>query len=162
MTQYAGPVPSQPDHTWALPSAVPSATAGRSGLGLAIVSLICSLLALLAVLGVGAWMFVSGIPLPGETKSPLTGRLPAVPTNGTLPGARLATAVSATLQRNGEEVSNVTCAETARVAQGVVTVCHGSSGGDPWGAVVVFENRDGQFTLLTAYRPAVHRGLGVN
>jgi hypothetical protein len=70
--------------------------------------------------------------------------------------------VSATLQRNGEEVSNVTCAETARLAQGVVTVCHGSSGGDPWGAVVVFENRDGQFTLLTAYRPAVRRGLGVN
>ena len=162
MTQYAGPIPSQPDHTWALPSAAPSARDGRSGLGLAIASLVFSLLALLAVLAVGAWLFVSGAPIPGETKSPLTGRLPAVLTNGTLPGASLATAVSATLQRNGEEVSNVTCADTPRVAQGVVTVCHGSSSGDPWGGVVVFENRDGQFTLLTAYRPAVRRGLGVN
>ena len=159
MTQYAAPVPSQQDHTWALPSAVPAATAGRSGLGLAVVSLLFSLLALLAVLAAGAWMFVAGIPLPGETKSPLTGRLPAVPTNGVLPGASLAAAVSDTLQRNGEDVSNVTCADTPRVAQGVVTVCHGSSSGDPWGGVVVFENRDAQFTLLTAYRPAVRRAL---
>jgi hypothetical protein len=128
-------------------------------LGLAVVSLLFSLLALLAVLAAGAWMFVSGIPLPGETKSPLTGTLPAVPTNGVLPGVSLATAVTATLQRNGEEVSNVTCADTPRVDQGVVTVCHGSSSGDPWGGVVVFENRDAQFTLLTAYRPTVRRAL---
>jgi len=71
----------------------------------------------------------------------------------------MSVAVALRLQRNGEEVSNLTCAEAARVAQGVVTVCHGFSGSDPWGAVVVFENRDGQFTLLTAYRPAVRRGL---
>ena len=64
--------------------------------------------------------------------------------------AGLASAVSATLQRNGEEVSNLTCADTAHLAQGIVTVCHGFSGGDPWDAVVVFENRDGQFTVLTA------------
>jgi hypothetical protein len=150
MSQYAGPVPSQPDHTWALPSAVPSATADGRGAGLAILSLLLSLLALLGVLGVGAWMFVSGIPLPGETTSPLTGRLPAVPTNRTLPGVRLAAAVSATLRDRGEEVSNLTCPDISRVAEGVITVCHGSSSGDPWSVVVVFENRDGQFTLLTA------------
>jgi hypothetical protein len=150
MSQYAGLVPSQPDHTWALPSAVQSVTADRRGLGLAVSSLVLSLLAMLGVLGVAAWMFFAGIPLPGETASLLTGRLPAVPTNGTLPGARLAAAVSATVQHGGEEVSDLRCPDTPRVAGGVITVCHGSSSGAPWSVAVVFENRDGQFTLLTA------------
>ena len=132
MTQYAGPVPSQPDHTWALPSAAPSATVHRPSSGLAIASLILSFLALVGVLAVAGWMFVSGTPLPGETKSPLSGELQAVPTNRTLEGARLAAAVSATVENNLGEVSNLTCADTARLTQGVVTVCHGFSGGDPW------------------------------
>ena len=148
MTQYAGPLPSQPDHTWALPSAAPSARAGRPASGLAIVSLILSLLALLGVLAVAGWMFVSGTPLPGETKSPLSGELQAVPTNRTLEGARLAAAVSATVENNLGEVSNLSCPDIPRVAQGVVTICHGSISGDPWSVVVIFENRDGRFTLL--------------
>lgn len=144
MSQYVGPVPSQPDHTWALPSA----TAGRPASGLAIASLILSLLALLGFLAVAGWMYVSGTPLPSETKSPLTGTLVAVPTNGTLQGARLAAAVSATVENAIGEVSNLSCPDTPRVTQGVVTVCHGSISGDEWSVVVIFENRDGRFTLL--------------
>lgn len=148
MSQYAGPVPSQPDHTWALPSAAPSASADRTSLGPAIVSMVFSLLALLGVLALAGWMVVSGTHLPGETKSPLTGKLPAVPTNGMLQGARLVAAVGATVGHDVSEVSNLKCPDTPRVAQGVVTVCHGSISGDEWGVVVFFENRDGNFTLL--------------
>jgi Domain of unknown function (DUF4333) len=148
MSQHGGPVPSQPDHSWALPSHAPSAPAGQSGSGPAVVSMVLSLLAVLSVLAIAAWLLAIGTPLPGETKSPLTGRLPAVPTNGTLPGARLAAAVSATVEHDVGEVSNLKCPTTPRVAQGAVTICHGSIGGDEWGVVVFFENRDGRFTLL--------------
>jgi hypothetical protein len=110
--------------------------------------MVLSILALLSVLAIAGWLLVIGTPLPGETKSPLTGKLPAVPTNGTLPGARLAAAVSTTVEDDVGEVSNLRCPATPRVVQGAVTVCHGSIGGDEWGVVVFFENRDGQFTLL--------------
>jgi hypothetical protein len=111
-------------------------------------SLILALLALLGALTVGGWMFLSGTPLLGVTNSPLTGKLPAVPTNGALAGASLAPAVSAAVQHDVGKVSDLKCPDTPRVAQGVVTVCHGSISGNQWGVVVFFENRDGQFTLL--------------
>lgn len=149
MSQYAAPAPSQPDHTWVLPSVAPSARVDKEASpGPAILSLILALLALLGVLALAGWMFLSGIPLLGETKSPLTGKLPAVPTYGALAGARLAPAVSATVEQDVGVVSNLKCPETPRVAQGVVTVCHGSISGNAWSVVVFFENRDGQFTVL--------------
>jgi hypothetical protein len=152
MTQYAAPLSTQPAQSWVLPAAAPAYAAdARSRSGLAILSLLMSLLALLAVLGLAAWMVVTGAaPLPGRTQGPLTGRLAAVPTNGALPGATLATAMTKRLEENGAAVSSLKCPETARIGQGVVTVCHGSIDGGAASVVVVFESRDGDFTLLSA------------
>lgn len=61
--------------------------------------------------------------------------------------ARLSTAVTARIDQDGGNVTEMTCPRTAEVRQGVVTVCHGVISASPWAVVVYFETAGGRFTL---------------
>jgi uncharacterized protein DUF4333 len=131
---------------WAVPPAAwaasPPRPAPRSrlALGLAVTSLLLSLLALVAVVAIGALLFLGG----GD--EPLTGQIPGVQ-GQSLPGPGLAAAVRGRIQADGGDVTAMTCPATPRVAQGVVTVCHGQIDGGAWAVVVYFEDASGTYTL---------------
>jgi hypothetical protein len=78
---------------------------------------------------------------------PLTGQLSRAPSGDALPGATLATDVSHRIISDGGDVTRMDCPDTARVAQGIVTVCHGAISGSDYAVVVYLEDRDGRFTL---------------
>jgi len=143
MQQNYGP-PPQPA-PWQPPPPLPGAPGGR---GLAITALVLSLIALLGVVGVGVW--VLGTVGPGSqdgSAGPLTGQLAASPGGASVTGATLASAVSARITQDGGDVSRMDCPPTPRVAQGVVTVCHGVVSSSDYAIVVYFEDPDGHFTL---------------
>lgn len=78
----------------------------------------------------------------------LTGTVERVATNGALAGPDLKAAVQARIEDDDGEVTAMTCPDTPRVAQGVVTVCHGSIDRSEWAIVVLFEDDKGAYTLL--------------
>ena len=114
--------------------------------GLVVAGLVVSVCALVAVLALAGWLAITGVlfPVGGES---LTGRLPEAPAEGALPGPVLASAVGSRITEDGGDVSTMTCPSTPSVAQGVVTVCHGSISGAAWSVVVIFEDAAGTFTL---------------
>lgn len=132
--------PAQPGY----PVRVPPTTPSRSPLPL--ISLIISLVALAGVLGLAAWLAVSGA-LAGPGQGPLTGQLRDLSPGSTVPGADLETDLTTIIDADGGEVREMRCPDTPSIRQGVVTVCHGSISGDPWAVVVFFEDAEGRFTL---------------
>jgi hypothetical protein len=112
----------------------------------AITSLIISLAALAGVLGLAAWLAVSGA-FSGPAQAPLTGQLQHSGSGSTVRGADLETELSAIIADDGGEVTEMRCPDTPSLGQGVVTVCHGSISGEPWAVVVFFEDSEGRFTV---------------
>lgn len=140
-TQAAGSWNSQTAGYWWPPPSAP----GRSGL--AIASLVISIIALLGVVCVAAWMLFAGAPLPGSGgERPLTGQVAPTSTGG-VSGSDLSSAVSARVRDDGGDVTAMRCPDTRAIQQGVVTVCHGTISGDEWAVVVYFEDAQGRFTL---------------
>jgi hypothetical protein len=127
------------------PPPMPSTGGGR---GLAITAVVLSAIALLGVLAVAAWVLVATAPADEDVSTgPLTGQLAASSHGGRVTGDTLAEAVSARITQDGGEVSRMDCPETAKVDQGIVTVCHGVISMSDWAVIVYFEDRDGRFTL---------------
>ena len=142
----------------------PPAVAGQRSdtyKGLAIASFVLSLLAVVGVLlfGLGALDrpasatssadSSSADPGPdpnGMSSGPLTGNAP-VQAGKSLPGADLANAVEHRIHDDGAKDISMDCPDTRKVAQGVVTVCHGQIEGEDWAVVVYFEDDLGRFTL---------------
>lgn len=146
MQQNYGPPPQRFPVQWHPPPPAPRTSGGR---GLAITAVVLSAIALLGVLAVAGWMLVATTPADdGATSAgPLTGQLPASPGGGRATGDTLARAVSDRITQDGGDVSRMDCPETARVGQGVVTVCHGVISSSDYAIVVYFEDKDGHFTL---------------
>lgn len=141
MSSYATPLePAQPGHTVQGPST------SRSRSSMALASLIISVIALIGVIGLAAWLAVSGM-FSGPGMGPLTGQLRDISSGSTVRGADLENEVTAIIADDGGDVSEMRCPDTSSVGQGVVTVCHGSISGDPWAVVVFFEDSQGRFTL---------------
>lgn len=107
-----------------------------------ILSLILSGLALIGVLGVAVWLTL-GDTVPAT----LTGQVRANASNDPLSGQDLQAAVRDVLERDGGVVTILTCPDTPRIGQGVVSVCHGTMDGDAWAFVVYLEDDQGHFTL---------------
>ena len=83
----------------------------------------------------------------GGGNAPLTGQLTSAPT-GTLRGADLVDQLTDVIRSDGGDVGDLRCPDTPSVAQGVVTVCHGTISGGAWAVAVFFEDGQGRFTAL--------------
>lgn len=143
MQQNYGPPPHPAP--WQPPPPLPGTPGGR---GLAITAVVLSALALLGVVLVGGWVLVTTGPSgPDGSAGPLTGQLTSLPRGAPITGATLASAVRARITQDGGDVSRMDCPPTPRVAQGVVTVCHGVVSSSDYAIVVYFEDLDGHFTL---------------
>lgn len=146
--QYAPPQ-AAPQGWYAAPPA-PYPPVPSRGRGLAITSLVLSALALLGVIAVAVLVLVGAGPSnagPAGSGGPLTGQLAASTSGGRLAGTQLAHAVSTRIDQDGGNVTLMNCPDTAKVGQGVVTVCHGVVSTSEYAIVVYFEDRDGRFTL---------------
>ncbi len=145
--QYAPPQ-AAPQGWYAMPAAVPPVPS--RGRGLAITSLVLSALALVGVIGVAVLVLVrtgANDAGPAGSSGPLTGKLAALTSGGPVAGTQLAHAVSARIDQDGGNVTLMNCPDTAKVGQGVVTVCHGVVSSSEYAIVVYFEDKDGGFTL---------------
>jgi hypothetical protein len=145
--QYAPPQ-AAPQGWYAMPAAVPQVPS--RGRGLAITSLVLSALALLGVIAVAILVLVRTDPNnagPTGSGGPLTGQLAASTSGGPVAGTQLSRAVSTRIDQDGGNVTLMNCPDTAKVAQGVVTVCHGVVTSSEYAIVVYFEDKDGRFTL---------------
>jgi hypothetical protein len=114
---------------------------------LPVVSLMLSLLSVVGMLSIGAWVVISQDEDSGIASSTLTGHVLAAPPAAVLPGSTLATVVTDVIEEDGAYVTEMRCPATPRVIQGVVTVCHGTIDDEDWAVVVFFENERGAFTL---------------
>jgi hypothetical protein len=138
--------PPSPQQQWHAPQPFPGTQPFQAppqrGNGLAVTAIVLSGLALLGVLGLaaffafGATMGPSWV-LPGE-----------VAVSGTsVGGAELEEALVDLVEDDGGMVDEISCPDSSRVGQGLVTVCHGSVDGWDWTGVVVFEDADGAFIV---------------
>ncbi|EWT00296.1 hypothetical protein N865_16525 [Intrasporangium oryzae NRRL B-24470] len=144
----AAAIPAQPagwTQPWTPPAPYVPAPRAGSGNGLAIAALVMSIIALVCVVGMGALAVLAGGG-PGST-TPMTGTLPSGSTVTPLSGADLSRTVSARIAQDGSTVDEMQCPATPKVAQGVVTVCHGTVDGGDWAVVVYFEDAIGSYTL---------------
>ena len=156
-------VPTQPSaqpYQWPAPqhlvTAPPPAIAGppsNTYRGLTIASFVLSVIAVIGVvlLGLGllsapALQNLAADPVGKSGMVPLTGSV-SVAAGRSLPAKDLANAVEQRILDDGAADVSMTCPSTAKVAQGVVTVCHGDIEGDEWAVVVYFEDELGEFTL---------------
>jgi hypothetical protein len=127
----------------------------RPGLVIAVISLIVSGLALLAVFGMALSTFggpagpagLVGPAGPDAPMAPLTGKVPGVSRSMSLSADRLSSAVSVRMEDDGWFVDEVTCPATPKVAQGVVSVCHATMDDGEWAVIVYFEDEQGTYTL---------------
>jgi hypothetical protein len=124
---------------------VTAAAAPRGGL--AVVGIVLAGLALvlaLVALVVGAFLALASDPGGGYglrgTITPMNGRA--------LTGPALAAEIATKVSEDGGEPEGITCPATAKVAQDVTTVCHGSDYGTSSTFVVFFEDARGAYTLL--------------
>lgn len=130
------PMPFAPvPHAYAAPKS------SRPALVLSIISLVVAVVSLLGMLLMAAAMFGGG------SVGPLTGTVPSVTPGSALTGEALASAVSSRIEDDGGQVDAMTCPETPKVEQGVVTVCHGGIDGGDWAVIVFFEDATGKYTL---------------
>jgi hypothetical protein len=122
--------------------------------GLTIASFVLSIIAVLGVLLLGLVMLAGSADLDSTqpddgtsgSMAPLTGSV-SVAAGQSLPGDDLANAVEQRIHADGAADVQMDCPGTPKVAQGVVTVCHGQIEGDEWAVVVYFEDDLGSFTL---------------
>ena len=129
-----------PQQAW--PSQPPLGHAPPARDGLAIAAVVMSGLALLGVVVMGIFMVVGVAMGPSWA---LQGSVTAI--NGEVAAAALERELTAVIEDDGGAVDALTCPATSPVSQGSVTVCHGEVDGFDWTGIVVFEDRDGSFTL---------------
>ena len=112
-----------------------------TGVVLGALALVGSLLAV--VLAFGAFAF-------GEDSGggPYGIRGTVAPTKGAVTGSALAAEVTRKIVEDGGEPDDLVCPQTAKVAQEVTVVCHGTDYGGPATFVVFFEDAKGAYTLL--------------
>jgi hypothetical protein len=153
----ASPTPNPPPPQWP-PVPYPAPPRGAHS-GLAIASFVLSLVALVGVVFIGlvpflgAAIFASSDPFMEDMGSPVpaTGELPPGHEGGRLEGADLSAAIADLTEQSIGDVTELKCPNTPAVDQGVVTVCHGSLFGEPMSLIVIFENKQGRFTLDTVW-----------
>jgi hypothetical protein len=139
--QYAPPQ-SAPQGWYAAPAPFPPVPS--RGRGLAIASLALSAFALLGVIAVAVLVLVrtgTNDAGPAGSGGPLTGQLAASTSGGPIAGAQLSRAVSTRIDQDGGDVTLMNCPDTAKVGQGVVTVCHGVVSSSEYAIVVYFEDK---------------------
>lgn len=111
-------------------------------------------LALLGVVALGVVVLVAGGAsladrLDGGGSAPApTGSVEGQLLSGAVSGTTLAQTATEVLERDGADVTKITCPATARVDTGLSTVCHGEVDGEDWAVIVFFEDSRGRFTLL--------------
>jgi hypothetical protein len=135
---YAGQQPGGVGHQ-------PFTPAPKGGNGLAITAIVISGLALLAVLGMAVFLGI-GAAMGGSYV--LSGKVTVVDKGASY--SALQDSLVAAIEDDGGAVDEVVCPERSQVAQGLVTVCHGSVDGYDWTGVVVFEDDEGTF-IVTEY-----------
>lgn len=134
-------VPGQPMPFTPAPHAYAAPKSSRPAFVLSIISLVVAVVSLLGMLLMAAAMFGGG------SAGPLTGTVPSVTAGSALSGEALASAVSVRIEDDGGQAEGMTCPETPKVEQGVVTVCHGQIDGEDWAVIVFFEDATGKYTL---------------
>ncbi len=142
---YAAPPALPPQPAFAggqLPHTVPPA---RQSNVLAIIALVVSGVALVAVLAMAVFLAVSGGGGGGGAYA-LHGEVTAVDHGAS--EFDLEEAIASTVQDDGGSVEEITCPVRSQVGQGLVTVCHGSVDGFDWTGVAVFEDDTGAFVLI--------------
>ena len=112
---------------------------------LLVVALVLSVCSLVGVLGLSVMLLAVGAF--GGSGAPLTGQVRTLP-NGALPGGALSAELRFVIAEDGGDVADLRCPNTAAVAEGVVTVCHGTISGAAWAVAVFFEDGQGRFTAL--------------
>ncbi|MDF2144847.1 DUF4333 domain-containing protein [Knoellia sp. p5-6-4] len=111
--------------------------------GLAVAAVVMAGLSLLGVLGLVVAMVLGPELGPSWV---LQGEV--LPVNSQTSDEALERELTSLMEDDGSAVQEVTCPESAAVAQGEVTVCHGSVDDWDWTGVVHFEDDAGAFTLL--------------
>ena len=120
----------------------PFAAAPKRGNGLAITAIVMSGLALLAVLGMAAFMAVGTATAPSWV---LQGEVTVVDKG--VQGPELERALTSIIEDDGSYVGEIACPVRSQVGQGLVSVCHGSVDDWDWTGVVVFEDEAGTFIV---------------
>ena len=134
------PLPTQPQPQWQ-----PSPPAAKHSNWIAITALVVACVALLMVLGLIAFVVLTGF---FSSAGDLQGTAPQVVAGQTYPGGLLQDEVSRVISGDGGTVGPMTCPETAAVDAHVVAVCHGMVDGYDSEVTVTFEDDLGHFTLV--------------
>ena len=111
--------------------------------GLAVAAVVMAGLSLLGVLGLVVAMVLGPELGPSWV---LQGEV--LPVNSQTSGEALERELTSLMEDDGSAVQEVACPDSAPVAQGEVTVCHGSVDDWDWTGVFHFEDDAGTFTLL--------------
>jgi hypothetical protein len=145
----ATPTPVLPQGGYPVPPVqVHLTTPAGPGRGLAVAAVVLAGLALLVAL---LALAVGGVAALAGDSSGGYGQLRGTITpakGGALTGSALAKEVATKVSEDGGEPEGITCPATAKVAQDVTTVCHGSDYGENSTFVVFFEDGKGAYTLL--------------
>lgn len=137
-------LPSQLQYLSSQPQWQPSAPVSKQRNGLAVTALVVSCLTLVLVLGLIAFVLVTGFfSAPGE----LQGTAPQVVAGQPYKGTLLADELSRVITADFADVGSMTCPQTPVNAQVVVT-CHGMVDGYESTVEVTFEDGLGHFTLV--------------
>lgn len=154
MTAYDPRAPWAPDPTAYAggPLEVRVVAPRGDGHRLAVIGVVLGGTALLGVLLLVAFAFVVSFLGPGGAGGgagygPMRGTLAPV-AGSAVSGQALADEVTRQVRDDGGYPEGVSCPATARVAQDVTTVCHGTDDGLESSFVVFFEDDTGAYTLL--------------
>ncbi len=123
----------------------PSQPDSKQKNGLAVTALVVSCLALLLVLGLIAFVVVTGFFSPPQD---LQGTAPQVVAGEPYRGTLLANELSRVITADFGDVGSMTCPETPAVVVDAVTICHGMIDGFESTLRVTFEDGLGHFTLV--------------
>jgi hypothetical protein len=131
-----------PGQVWSHAGQQPFGAPPRQRNGLAITAIVMSAVALLASLGVVAFIAVG---VAGGGSGVLTGQV--APAGGAVSSEVLVPALTTVIEDDEGSVEHMSCPDSSAVGQGLVTVCHGSVDGFDWTGIVVFEDSSGTFSL---------------
>lgn len=136
---YPYPVPGQ---GWNQPVLPAYGAPPRQRNGLAVAAIAISVVALLATLGMAAFIAVGTMAGPSWV---LSGEVR--PTGSSVSAADLESALTTLIEDDGSAVGEIVCPGSSAVGQGLVAVCHGSVDDVDWTGIVVFEDESGTFTV---------------
>ena len=142
--------PAYPAPVSAPPGYAPAPASPVRTSGLVVAAFVLATTALLGMLGMVVWLVGSGGDLGGGddgSTSPLRGTVP-VAVSGAVSGPALAEEVRRRIREDGGDPTQLSCPDTARVAQGITTVCHGVIDSEDWNLAVFFESAAGAYSLL--------------